>query len=116
MGKFTIQNMQSVNQQNIGDYNTITYNEGKESIKEVKELISSLKLNIDKIINDDLGREKIQNEIKSIENEVNSVNPNKSKIKEILGQILIGITSGCIANNMPEMITKISNIINRIVC
>lgn len=108
MEKFNIKNKGAdIGQQNIGDNNTNTYNSAGSNFKEVTELLELVKNNLSQI-----GSDNSMKDISEIENELTKSTVNKKTIAKKLGDLLIGITSGCIANGLPGILSKISDVIN----
>lgn len=102
--KYNVENNGTIMNQAFGD--NVTFNIGDNMLKDVTEILDEIKKNI--MI---LGDKNTQKNIEEIEESIRS--KKLSGLKNQLTNLLVGITTNCIANNMGYIMTSISNVIQK---
>lgn len=103
--KYHIENSGTIVNQVFGD--NVTINNGELYLKEIGVILSEITENIDIV-----GNEDTQKHINEINNSIKS--KKLSGLKNQLSNLLVGVTAGCIANEMPHILTMISNVISKL--
>ena len=107
--KYKIENSGTIGNQVFGDnvtFNSGTFNSGEIPFKEIGVILSEIREKISII-----GNEDTQNHIDGINESIK--NEKFSGLKSQLSNLLVGVTAGCIANNVPQILTKISAVISK---
>jgi tetratricopeptide (TPR) repeat protein len=105
MSTYNVNNNGTMTNVNIGKNNNIELS--NESINEIERIL-------DKILNnrEEIDFPKLDNSVDEIKNNIRSYN--FSNIKSNLSNLLIGITSSCIANGLSDIVTELSNVVNKL--
>lgn len=103
--KYNVENNGTIMNQAFGD--NVTFNNGDIPIKEISTILDEIKNN--RVI---LGSKNTQKNIENIEEDIR--NRKFSGLKNQLTNLLVGITTNCVANNMGNIIAKLSDIISKL--
>jgi tetratricopeptide (TPR) repeat protein len=107
--KYKIENSGTIGNQVFGDnvtFHNETLSDNDILFKEISVILSEISEKISIIGNKD-SQKHINNINESIKNK------KITGLKNQLSNLLVGVTSGCIANNMPHILTKISELISK---